>query len=287
MLFLTPAAMVLLLFMAIPMLNAIILSFQQWNGMVAPRFNGGANYLALFTDRLFLNALGNTVYFTVATVVTQSVIPLLVATLVNSGIRGSTIFRTLCFMPVIFSLVISGLLWSMIFEPNFGVLNSFLSSVGLGGLQQLWLASRTTAMPSIIIVSVWQSLGFYLVIYYAALQNIPKELYEAASIDGAGAWDRFWNVTIPMLRPVIVLVVVLNTINGVKVFDQIWVMTTGGPNHASDTLGTYLYSVAFGAMGAANPQLGYAAAIAIVILVLSFILSVVQIRLGQGDEIEY
>jgi ABC-type sugar transport system permease subunit len=287
MVFLAPAALVLLLFMAIPMVNAIILSFQSWNGMSPPTWTGFSNYGALFHDRVFLIALGNTAYFTIVTVVFQSIIPLLIASLLNSGIRGSTVFRTLYFMPVIISLAISGLLWAMIYEPNFGVLNGLLRSIGLGNFTQLWLASRTTVMPSVILVSIWQSLGFYLVIYFAALQNIPKELYEAALIDGANAWDRLVNVTIPMLRPVMVLVIVLNTINGVKVFDQIWVMTAGGPNHASDTLGTYLYSMAFGAMGSSNPQLGYATSIAIVILVLSFILSIIQIRLGRRNEIEY
>jgi ABC-type sugar transport system permease subunit len=285
--FLTPAALVLLLFMAIPMVNAIVLSFQSWNGMSPPKWAGLNNYATLLNDRVFLIALGNTAYFTIATVLLQTTIPLLIANLLNSGIRGSTFFRTLYFMPVIISLAISGLLWAMIFEPNFGVLNEFLRAIGLGGLTQLWLADRATVMPSIILVSVWQSLGFYLVIYFAALQNIPQDLYEAATIDGANAWERLLHVTIPMLRPVIILVIVLNTINGVKVFDQIWVMTAGGPNHASDTLGTYLYSTAFGAMGSSNPQLGYATSIGIVILVLSFILSVIQIRVGRRQAIEY
>lgn len=285
-LFLLPAAVVLVLFMGVPMINAIILSFQSWNGMSAPVWAGFNNYATLLKDRLFLLSLGNTAYFTVVTVIFQTIIPLLIASLLNSGVRGSTVFRTLYFMPVIISLAISGLLWAMIYEPNFGVLNSMLRSMGLGGLAQLWLANRSTVMPSVIIVSIWQSLGFYLVIYFAALQNIPRELYEAASMDGANAWQRFIHVTVPGLRPVIVLVIVLNTINGVKVFDQIWVMTAGGPNHASDTLGTYLYSMAFGAMGSSNPQLGYATAIAIVILLLSLLLSVIQIRLGRRAELE-
>jgi ABC-type sugar transport system permease subunit len=285
-LFLLPAALVLVLFMGVPMVNAIILSFQSWNGMSPPVWAGFNNYATLFKDRIFLLALGNTAYFTVATVVFQTVIPLLIASLLNSGVRGSTLFRTLYFMPVIISLAISGLLWAMIYEPNFGVLNSALRTIGLGRYAQLWLASRTTVMPSVIIVSIWQSLGFYLVIYFAALQNIPRELYEAAAMDGANAWQRLIHVTVPMLRPVIVLVIVLNTINGVKVFDQIWVMTAGGPNHASDTLGTYLYSMAFGAMGSSNPQLGYATSIAIVILVLSFLLSIIQIRIGRRSEVE-
>jgi ABC-type sugar transport system permease subunit len=287
-LFLSPAAAVLLLFMAVPMVEAVVLSFQSWNGMSPPTWAGFNNFATLFRDRVFLIALGNTAYFTVVTVLLQTTIPLLIANLLNSGVRGSTIFRTLYFMPVIISLAISGLLWAMIYEPNFGVLNQFLRSIGLGRLAQLWLADRSTVLPSIMLVSIWQSLGFYLVIYYAALQSIPQELYDAASIDGANAWQKLIHVTIPMLRPVVVLVIVLNTINGIKVFDQIWVMTAGGPNHASDTLGTYLYSIAFGAMGSSNPQLGYATAIAIVILVLSFVLSVIQIRVGKRrQEIEF
>lgn len=284
--FLLPAALVLLVFMAVPMANSIMLSFQSWNGMTEPSWVGLNNYRAMLGDRIFLLSLGNTAYFTVATVLLQSILPLLVAALLSSGIRGGVIFRTAYFMPVIISLAISGLLWAMIYEPNFGVLNSFLRAVGLDSWTRLWLADRSTVMPSIIAVSVWQSLGFYLVIYFAAMQSIPTELYDAAKMDNANAVRRFWHVTVPALRPVIVLVVVLNTINGIKVFDQIWVMTAGGPNHASQTLGTYLYATSFGAMGSSNPQLGYATAIAIVILVLSAILSVIQIRIGKRMEID-
>jgi ABC-type sugar transport system permease subunit len=142
-------------------------------------------------------------------------------------------------------------------------------------------------MPSIIVVSIWQSLGFYLVIFFAGLQSIPQELYEAASLDGATSWQRLRHVTIPMLRPVMTVVIVLNTIGGIRVFDHVWVMTAGGPNHASETLGTYLYRSAFGARGSSNPQLGYAATIAILILVLSLAISIVQIRLRSRSEVEY
>ena len=138
-----------------------------------------------------------------------------------------------------------------------------------------------------IVVSIWQSLGFYLVIFYAGLQNIPKEILEAAQIDGARAWQRLTRVTVPLLAPVTTVVVVFNTINGVKAFDQIWVMTAGGPNHASETLGTYLYSIAFGAMGSSNPSLGYASAIGVLILIVAAALSMVQMRLGRAGEIEY
>jgi len=213
--FLAPAALALLVFMAVPMANSIMLSFQSWNGMSDPVWVGLRNYRSMLGDRIFLIALGNTAYFTVVTVLLQSILPLLVAALLSSGIRGGAIFRTAYFMPVIISLAISGLLWAMIFEPNFGVLNSFLRAVGLDSWTQLWLADRRTVMPSIIVVSVWQSLGFYLVIYFAAMQSISTELYDAAKMDNASAIRRFWHVTVPALRPVIVLVVVLNTINGI------------------------------------------------------------------------
>jgi ABC-type sugar transport system permease subunit len=286
-LFLLPAGFFLLAFMAVPLIQAIVLSFERWNGIDPPTWVGLRNYrLLLFEDRVFLQSMGNTAYYTIATIILQTTVPLLIANVLNSGIRGSSVFRLLFFLPVIISLTITGLLWSMIFEPNFGILNEMLRDLGLGGWTQLWLADRSTVMPSIIFVSVWQSLGFYLVIFFAAMQSIPQELYEAASIDGANIWHRFRHVTVPMLRSTIIVVIVLNTINGIKVFDQVWVMTSGGPNHASETLGTYLYRTAFGAMGSSNPQLGYATAIAMTILVLSLIFSVLQIRIGQIDEIE-
>ena len=284
-LFIAPAALALILTMAAPMADAVLLSLQNWNGMTPPTWAGFSNYINLFHDATFFTALWHTAYFTVCTVILQTILPLLIASLLNSGVRGSTVFRTLYFLPVIISLAISGLLWAMLFEPNFGAVNSVLRALGLGGFAPLWLAGADTVMPSVIIVSVWQSLGFYLVIFFAALQSVPGELYEAAELDGANAWNRFLHVSVPTIRPVILIVIVLNTINGIKVFDQIWVMTAGGPNYASATLGTYLYAIAFGAMGASNSRLGYATAIAIVILMLSIVVSIIQIRIGRDRDL--
>lgn len=284
--FLLPAAFFLLAFTAIPLMQAVFLSFERWNGIEEATWVGLRNYGLLLQDDTFWQALGNTVYFTVATIIFQTTIPLLVASFLNSGIRGSTIFRFIYFLPVIISLTITGLLWSMFYEPNFGVLNEMLRAIGLRDLTQLWLADKTLVMPSIIFVSIWQSLGFYMMIFFAAMQAIPEDLYEAAAIDGASAIDRFRFVTVPMLRNTIIVVIVLNTIGGIKSFDQIWVMTGGGPNHASETLGTYLYRTAFGTLGSSNPQLGYATAIAMFILALSLIFSIIQIRVGQRNEIE-
>jgi ABC-type sugar transport system permease subunit len=287
-LFILPAVLIQIIFMAVPLIDAIGLSFQSWDGLSSPKWVGFRNYVLLVQDRVFWLALVHTAYFVVVTVVFQTTIPLLIAVLVGSRlVKGSVIFRTIYFMPVVISLTISGLLWSMIYEPNFGVLNDFLRSIGLKRFALLWLADKATVMPSIIVVSIWQSMGFYLVIFFAALQNIPQELYDSAAIDGANAWRRLISVTIPLLSPVVTVVVVLNTIHGIKVFDQVWVMTTGGPNHASDTLSTHLYSLAFGAGGSSNPVLGYASAIGVVILIITFIFSYFQLRWGRVGEIEY
>ena len=269
------------------MVRAILLSLQRWDGIRAPVYVGLGNYQNLLDDRVFLLATRNTFLFVVIMVIFQSTVPLLVAVLLNSGLKGNTFFRTVYFMPVIISLAITGMLWSMIYEPNFGVINETLRGIGLGGLAKFWLADSATLIPSLAAVSIWQSLGFYMVIYFAGLQNIPQELIEAAKIDGAGAATRLLKITIPLLRPVITVVVVLNTINSIKVFDHIWVMTAGGPNNQSTTFATYLYQVAFGAMGSSNSQLGYASAIGVVIFVATFVLSVILVKYGQVEEIEY
>ena len=285
-LFLLPAAFFLLAFTAIPLIQAVFLSFQRWNGIQPATWVGLRNYQLLAEDEVFRHAVFNTAYYTVATILFQTTVPLVVANFLNSRIRGSTVFRFIYFLPVIISLTITGLLWSMIYEPNFGVLNETLRAVGLDSWAKLWLADHNLVMPAIIFVSIWQSLGFYMMIFFAALQSIPEDLYEAAAIDGASALGRFRFVTVPMLRNTIIVVIVLNTIGGVKSFDQVWVMTAGGPNHASETLGTYLYRTAFGTLGSSNPQLGYATAIAMVILLLSMVFSVIQIRVGRNREVE-
>lgn len=285
--FLTPAILVFVVLTVYPLVEAIWLSTLKWDGLREPIFVGLRNFENLLQDRLFWLSARNTAYFVVAMVVFQNVIPLLVAVLLNSGIKGATFFRTTYFMPVIISMAITGLLWSMIYEPNFGVINETLRAIGLGKLATFWLADHNTVIPSLVLVSVWQSLGYYLVIFFAGLQNIPQELVEAAKIDGANGADIFFKITIPLLRPVTIVVVVLNTMNSLKVFDHIWVMTSGGPNHASMTFATYLYSIAFGNMGAAESQLGYAAAIGMVIFLLTLVFSIIQVKQGQKEEIEY
>jgi len=280
-LFILPTVLFFLVFIAFPFFRALSISLTEWAGYDEPRYVGLQNFQNLLKDRVFWISLKNTFAFTVGTTVLQTVIPLLVAVLINTGWRGSVFFRTVLFLPVVISFVVSASLWRMIYDANFGILNGLLIAIGLESLTRPWLANPETVMPAIIAVSLWQSLGFYMLIFFAGLQNIPQELYESASLDGANAWQKLVHVTVPMLWPVTTVVIVINIIGGVKVFDVIYVMTTGGPNHASEVLGTYLYVTAFGATGGGSPSMGYASAIGVVILALAMIGTIVQFRLTR------
>lgn len=281
-LFILPTYIFFVGLIAVPFFRAIGISLTEWAGYDTPNFIGLTNFQNLLNDRVFLIALRQTFVFTFATTVLQTIIPLLVAVLINNKWRGSTFFRTALFIPVIISLVVSGMLWKMILDANFGLLNNLLTAVGLGFLKNAWLAKAETAMPAIIVVSLWQSLGFYMLIFFAGLQSIPLELYESAGLDGANAWQKLRHVTVPMLWPITTVVIVINIIGGIKVFDVIYVMTTGGPNHATEVLGTYLYVTAFGATGGGAPSMGYAAALGVVILVLAMAGTIIQFRLTRA-----
>lgn len=284
---LLPAMLFFVLFVAYPSIEAVGLSFQRWHGYGQSVFIGFRNYVNLVQDPVFWAALKNNIIFVVATTALQTIIPMILATLLakNNFING--FFRVGFFIPNIISFIITGSLWATIFEPNFGLLNTMLMKLGLQDLTQLWLASPKLALPCIIFVSLWQSMGFYLIIFFAGLQRIPGELYEVASVDGASPIKKFWYITVPLLKPVTLVVMVINIIGGFKVFDIVWAMTTGGPNHASEVMATYLYTTAFGNVGTGTPQMGYAASIGIIILVLSVVASVVNLKIGEAKKVEY
>jgi len=283
-LFILPMVLFFLVFIAYPFFRALAMSTTEWAGYDKPHYIGLQNFANLLKDRIFWISLKNTSVFTVATTVLQTILPLLVAVLIMVGWRGSVFFRTVLFVPVIISFVVTGLLWRMIYDANFGILNNALVSVGLEEWTRAWLADPSTVMPAILVVSLWQSLGFYMLIFYAGLQGIPPELYEIAEIDGASGWQKLFYVTIPMLWSVTTVVMIINIIGGIQVFGVIYVMTRGGPNHASEVFGTYLYVTAFGAYGGGSPTMGYAAAIGVVILILSMIGTYIQFRVtGRRD----
>jgi len=281
-LFILPVVLFFGAFIAYPFFRSLAISMTEWAGYDQPRYVGLRNFANMMQDRVFWISLRNTFRFTAATTVLQTVLPMLLAVLLYARWRGGVFFRTVFFLPVIISFVVTALLWRMVYDANFGILNNALIAVGLKRLAHPWLADPATALPSIVVVSLWQSLGFYMTIFYAGLQSIPPELYEVASIDGANAWQRLVYITVPMLWPVTTVVMVINIIGGIKVFDVVYVMTTGGPNHASEVLGTYLYTMAFGTSGGGSPTTGYAAAVGVVILVLCMIGTVVQLRITGG-----
>jgi ABC-type sugar transport system permease subunit len=189
--------------------------------------------------------------------------------------------RTILFIPGIVSFVVSGVLWKLIYDPNIGTLNQLLGAIGLDSLQHPWLADSRTVLPAIIVVTVWGGLGFNMLIFFAGIQSIDPSLYEAAAVDGANSVQQFWNVTVPSLRVVTGLVVSLGLLNGFKAFDIIYVMTGGGPNHGSEVLGTYLYSLAFGSTSGSIPQLGYASAFSVVTMILCTIAVIAQLWLTR------
>jgi ABC-type sugar transport system permease subunit len=280
--FILPTLILFASFVAYPMIQAVHYSFTEYTGFGIARFVGFDNFARLDQDPVFIHSLTNTIIYTIVTMILQTVFPLLVAVLVD-GIwqPAGTLVRTLLFIPSVISFVVSAIIWQLIYDPNLGVLNQMLNAVGLHTLTSQWLGNPLTVLPAIIVVSLWQSLGLYMLIFFAGLQGIDPLLYEAAQIDGANAWQRFIRITIPMLSTVTSVVITLNLINGLKTFDLIYVMTHGGPNHASEVLGTYLYSLAFGTLGGSVPQVGYSTAVSIVVVVLCMLAVLLQFAIRR------
>jgi ABC-type sugar transport system permease subunit len=285
-LFIVPTVGLFLLFVGYPLVRSIYQSFTQWPGFGPSKFIGFQNFTAMFGDPVFITALLNTIYFTAVTTIVTTFLAMVLAAVLRAKWRFGTVFRVAIFVPALLSLVVSGTVWGLIYEPNFGILDSFLNAVGLHAVAISWLSNSATVVPALIVVSIWQSLGFFMLIFYAALQDIDPQLYEAAQLDGANIIGQFRYVTMPMLRTVTSIVVTLNLINGMKVFDIIYVMTGGGPDNASQSLTTYLYSLAFGGQVAgAIPAIGYATAIGVIVLLLAIIIVAVQLAIGARRRI--
>jgi ABC-type sugar transport system permease subunit len=279
-----PAFLFFVIFIGISITRTLLLSFQQWDAIGPAKWVGLENYIGLLDDKVFAHAMWVTLLLTAVLTIFMSTIPMLVAVLFNMkwGIFGTT-YRTMLFMPSIISLVVTAVLWRMILDPNLGVINTLLDKIGMTTFQQNWLGDENFVLYSIVTVSVWGGLGLYVVIFYAGLQGVDVNLYEAAAIDGANGWQQFINVTIPMIRPVILMVVTLCLLNGFKMFDVIWVLTQGGPVNASQTLSTNMYRVTFANPGL--PQFGYGSAISAVILFLCVLAVLFQIEMNRRKNV--
>ena len=284
-LFVLPTLVLFLAFVGWPIVQTIYLSLNRWSGFGNKTFIGVDNYTRMVGDPVAHRALLVTFVFTAATTILQTVVGMVVAVLVNMVWRSvGVVVRTILFIPGIVSFVVTGVLWKLIYDPNVGTLNRILGSIGLESLQHTWLADRGTVLPALIAVAVWGGVGMNMLIFFAGIQGIDPGLYEAAEVDGAGPFQRFFNITVPQLRVVTGIVVSLGLLNGFKVFDIIYVMTAGGPNHASEVFGTYLYNLAFGSTSGALPQLGYASAFSVVVMILCILAVVVQMTITRrGD----
>jgi ABC-type sugar transport system permease subunit len=280
-LFVLPALSIYSLVVLKPLVYTFWLSFFQWDGASEKVFVGLTNFAKLLGDNIFLTALRNNIAWIVASLLIPMVIGLLLSILL-SGIRNQRLrvfFQTTYFMPVIPSLVIVGIIWGWIYNPVFGVINKILELIGLETLKKGWLGDPIWALPSVILAGNWTYYGFCMTIFLAGLQNIGQDLYEAAIIDGANRFQCFWYVTLPGLRNQINLLVVYSLIGSFKVFDIVYVMTKGGPNHATEVIGTYMYTRAF-----EQSMVGYGSSMAVVLTLIVLIGSVLFLKFREGGE---
>src|SRR5918998_3821996 len=276
-LFVAPGLAIYLVFMLYPFLNTIYLSFTNWNGAtISKDFVGLSNYVEMFGSAAMLRAFFNNVIWVIIGTISPVVIGLFLALLLWSGTRASLFFRTVYFLPFILPLVVVSIVWQWIFHPLFGPLNKLLDSVGLEQLSRGWLGDPNTALYAVLVSAIPGATGLVVVILFAALQNVDLSQVEAAKIDGANWFQRAWYVVIPQLAPVITMVTAITLIGGFAVFDNVFVMTGGGPGHASEVLGTYTYQVAF-----QQNEAGYGSALAVLMTVLSLVSAIVFVRLRE------
>lgn len=269
-LFILPSAIVLVLFFFIPFFQTFVLSFFDYsNNLYSPAFTGLNNYTELFHNPVFYKVLWNTFLYLFIAVPILAIFPLFLAVLINQKIRGITLYKILIYLPVIVSIVVAAIAFKWLYADQ-GILNYAANILGLNSIG--WLTDPRFALYSVIIVTIWKGIGYYMIIYLASLMSVPTELYEACDIDGANFWTKHLTVTIPHIMPTIALVTTISAISAMKVFAEIYVMTKGGPLNSSKTIVYYIYERAF-----ENLDLGFASAMAVVLLIIVMIFSLINI----------
>jgi len=262
-----PALLVYVVFAIYPIIQSFYYSLMDWDGFSEMTFVGMDNFSKLFQDPLFWNSVKNNLFVVIASVLGQVPIALFIALLLNRKLKGVKIFRTIGFLPVVLSTVVISLTWSLIYNSKYGMLNEFLRAIGLDSLAQNWLGDTKWAMMAVLVTVIWQFIGLYLIIFLAALQNIPVEIVEAAKIDGASEWTTTWKITLPMIWDTVIVAVILCISGSLKTFDLIYVMTHGGPAHSTDVMALYMFNETFN-----NLQYGYGSAVSVFIFFFSLIL---------------
>ncbi len=269
-LFLLPAALVLVIFFFIPFFQTFVLSFFDYsNSLYNPNFIGFENYVKLFQSPIFYKVLFNTFIYLFVAVPVLAIVPLFLAILINQKIRGITLYKILIYLPVIVSIVVAAIAFKWLYADE-GILNYIVTTLGFEHIG--WLTDPRWSLYSVIIVTIWKGIGYYMMIYLAALMSVPNELYEACDIDGAGFLKKHLTVTIPHIMPSIALVTTISAISAMKVFAEIYVMTKGGPLNSSKTIVYYIYERAF-----ENLDLGYASAMAVILLIIVLGMSLINV----------
>jgi raffinose/stachyose/melibiose transport system permease protein len=279
--FALPAMLVYLLIVIYPSLAGAVYAFTDWSGLGGATFVGLDNFKQLFTDDQSFGALKNTIMLTAFIVVVQNAIGLALALGVHTKIKSKYVLRTVFFAPAVVSPVVLAFLWKYLFNPDpDSGLNALFGFFGLTFLQQDWLGNSSLALWSVAFTVVWQFAGYSMVIFLAGLQGVPRELEEAAALDGAGRWNRFRHVVLPLIAPAVTINLMLSTIGGLKLFDQVFAITNGGPGYSTETLSTLIYKQAF-VFGA----YGYSTAVALVLAILVAAISMVQLKYLRSREV--
>lgn len=259
--FLLPSLVIITIFAIVPIIWGFYLSLTDYPMLQAPEFIGLGNFKRMMNDHVFKISLVNTFRYILGTVPARLVIGFCVALLLNEAVQGRNLLRAMFFFPVVAPLISVSMLWQWMFHTNFGIINSLLQKIGLNPIP--WLTSTTWALPSIMIMSVWKTIGWNMVVFLAGLQGVSPTLYEAAKVDGATAWQNIRYITLPLMKPIILLALVISTIDSSKVFEQVYIMTSGGPGYSTMTLVQQIYNAAF-----RSYEMGYASAIAVVLFAL-------------------
>ncbi|MEV5603822.1 sugar ABC transporter permease [Streptomyces sp. NPDC052299] len=279
--FIAPAVIFMALFFGYPLVRNIVMSFQHYSPSTfftgESPFNGTDNWSKVFNDELFGKALWHTILFTIGSLIGQFCIGLGLAVFFNRRFPLNGVLRSLILLPWLVPMVVSGVVWRRILDQDTGVLNSFLGTIGIGG-DTPWLTSTSMALISVILVNIWIGIPFNMVILYGGLQEVPKELYEAASLDGASAWRTFRSITLPMLRPVITVVLVLGFMSTVKILDLILALTDGGPADSTQTLGTLTYQNSF-----VQLDFGAGAVVGNILILISAVFAVFYLRANRNE----
>ena len=262
-LFVAVPMLIYVFFALIPILYNIYISLFDTNLLTPGKFVGLKNYARLLKDTTFLRALRNNIFLVIGSLAAHMGLGLFFANAIFQEVKGSKFFQSVFFLPSVICGVAVGLIWTFVYHGNYGLLNAFLKLIGQGDLQQVWLSNKNLALICIIVVVMWQWVGYHVVIQLAAMRNIPQELYEAAQLDGASEWQQFKNITVPLIRPILKVDAVLIITGALKYYDLVAVMTNGGPNHATEVMSTYMYYEAFNVL-----KFGYSSAIGVVLLIL-------------------